>query len=141
MLAVFGLGAYRLSQPRDGSVEYHKKQYLEENKTQLLDKCISYAPIGVQNRWREYRMERVYHHRERLKTLGYFEARVFVLSNRSPYAVRSPFYIQLQPCFANVTWLFSDVTDYGTNSVTIEGPRNELDAIQKAVGRFDVPEE
>ena len=138
--ALVGIVACVLSQPKDGSVEYHKKEYLKESRAKLLDKVLSYAPIRVQRGWGEYRMGRVFHHRERLKKLGYFEERVFVLSNRSPYAVRAPFYTQLQPCFASVTTPFCDVIDYGTNSVTIEGPRHELDAIGNSVRKFDVPE-
>ena len=138
--ALVGIVACVLSQPKDGSVEYHKKQYLKENRVQLLDKVFGCGPHSLQNRWREYRMERVFHHRERLKKLGYFEERVFVFSNRSPYAVRAPFYTQLQPCFAGATASFCDVVDYGTNSVTMEGPRHELDAIENSVRKFDVPE-
>jgi hypothetical protein len=80
---VIGVAAYMLSQPRRGTVEYHKKKYLEAHETGPVGEwIILHAPVAVHDLYWKPREKRTDFHRNALLEAGYFAQREFIVSNR-----------------------------------------------------------
>jgi hypothetical protein len=141
VLALLGIAtALRLffSEPRNGSVQYHKEQYLIGSGA--MDKWIqNNAPGIVTAFWMNRRVERSQFHYDALMKSGYFEEREFTLSNRSPKAVLYP-QRELHRYLTNVNYRLTIILSAGSNTVTIRAPREDMDELEKAVRKFDVPE-
>jgi hypothetical protein len=137
-LGVAGVLHLLFSGPRSGSMQYHKEHYLKSNTA--VDKWIqNNAPGVVTAFWFSRKVEHAAFHYEALTKLGYFEEREFVLCNRSPKAVLYP-QMELQRYLTNVSSSLIYIVPTASNSVTIRAPRDEMDAVEKAVREFDLPE-
>jgi len=149
VLAVLGVGAYLLSQPSKGSVEYHKEKYREayewsnptrDAQTPVVDWIILHAPDAV-NRffWRRNR-KRIDFHRNALLEAGYLVQRDFVVSNRPASDLASD--------LRKMSYVFTDTNDVAgipffwsaTDGVRVRARASDIAKWEDVIRRFDVPE-
>ena len=137
-LAVSGVGGYVLSQPRMGSVEYHKKKCLEIGP-KMFDSWVSRrAPRRVRTMYVAWQLQKFNFHRDALLRLGYLETRLLVVTNRTPDDVASALRTATTP---DVTWDFGGVFPFETNKVEVTAPRDEMVRWEKLIREADVPTE
>ena len=139
-LVAIGAGAYLLSQPRHGTVEYHKKQFVKLLYYGRLDNWVEKnGPARFQKFWMDRRYKRLFFHRDALVKLGYVKTRTFIISNSTPTQVARAI---MSPSYAttNISRDFAGIQNVGPDSVTILGPRDEMHAWEKLIREADVPE-
>ena len=134
VLAVIGVGGYVLSRPRKGSVEYHKVK-LSEGQTSLDRWIKNYSPSRVKDYWFRRRGAQADFHRKALIQLGYFEERVFVLSNCFSDEV-----IKSLPD-TNTNFELTDTFDVGSTMIKVVGPTNAIRAWEGLIREVDRPQE
>jgi hypothetical protein len=131
VMAVIGLTAYFLPQPKEGTVEYHKRKYAETGlPAWVLNKGV---PGFVREFYdRRYLRDSVFH-RTALVNLGYLKESVFVFSNVSISNVRIEWPIEMDG--------FTSIT-YGmpSNGITVVARPELTDKIGDAMRKADVPE-
>jgi hypothetical protein len=134
-LVVISVGAYLFSQPsqRKGTVDYHKEEYLY--RMRIIEKRIGnrYPAFAQRFLLKRHTEQAAFHYRQ-LMDAGYFEDRVFTLSNRSPQMVRIDQYLTNTD-----EWLFR-VIPVSSNAVKIRAPREARAEIESAVRMFDTPQ-
>jgi len=85
VVVAIGVGTYLLSQPRRGTVEYHKRKYAEAGMPEwVLKKGV---PAVLQNLYERRFVREFEFHRSALIELGYLERRLFVVTNRTPLEI------------------------------------------------------
>src|SRR5688572_26567324 len=85
---VIGVGVYVLTQPRKGTVEWHKREYQKTRQWGVIDEVVRRYGSQVSKAHRKKRKEdRIDYHRKELIKLGYLEERVVIIHNRSAYDV------------------------------------------------------
>jgi len=132
VMAVIGLAAYFLPQPKEGTVEYHKRKYAETGVPDwVLNKGV---PGFVRDFYdRRYLRDSVFH-RTALVNLSYLKESVFVFSNVSiSNVVRTEWPIEMDG--------FTSIT-YGmpSNGITVVARPELTDKIRDAIRKADVPE-
>jgi hypothetical protein len=143
VIVVLGLVAFVLSGPRKGSVEYHKKAYLQLREGSKFRNTLRLAWSKIDRRAAEpsqERIERMGRHHAALWSLGYLDEKVFLVSNREPAAVADALWLTLGRAFTNDTLPLVAISDIGTNSVTVEGPREEMFKWEMLIREADVTE-
>jgi len=135
VLAVAGTCGYVLSQPKKGSVEWHKKQYKRAAGTP--GKWIGVAPGFVRETWLKRRADNLRFHREALVESGYLTRREFTVSNVSPAAYSGVGQV--------VRWLVRNGDDFlwavwtDTNVVTVTAPAAAMKKAGELIQAADVP--
>jgi hypothetical protein len=133
---VISIAAYVLSQPRKGTVEYHKRKYLEAGVPQWA--LVKGVP-GFVRHFYERRFSHAFEfHRRALIDGGYLRESVFVVSNASAGNVMRTVQTQLPEYireFTSMTWFASD-----PNAITVIAPRERIDEIGEAIRKTDVLE-
>jgi hypothetical protein len=134
VLAIVGVSRYLVSQPRKGTVDYHKKEYLY--RVRVLETMPGKRyPAFVENfLLKRHTKQGVFHYRELLRA-GYFEDRVFTLSNRSPYTA-----VRIGQYLTNTDERLLAVISVSSNAVKIRAPREAAAEVEVAVRIFDTPE-
>jgi hypothetical protein len=160
ILSVIGIAAFFFSQPKKGSVEWHKRKYVA---------ALDYQPLVMRahNLWRgirgkpdayvyfyldenEREKERravIERHQRALIDAGYFERREFPLSNRTADEVLSESYRLVR---SEVQWrrlqqaLLVDLpfrwdADRGTNVLIIVAAREDMPTLAETIRKADVP--
>jgi hypothetical protein len=132
VMAVIGLAAYILPQPKEGTVEYHKRKYAETGvPTWVLHK-------GVPGFVRDFYARRSYRdsvfHRTALVNLGYLKESVFVFSNVSISNVVRIEWPSEMDGFTSIS--------YGmpSNGITVVARPELTDKIGNAIRKADVPD-
>jgi len=136
-LVVVGVSTYLLLQPRKGSVEYHKSEYLRLwNSRSGLDRWIMQKSTRQIVGWR-LRQNSKYRefHVEALKELGYLETGVFVVSNRPGDLIEKV----LDGAFGrtNMAHDFIFIGECGSNTLTVVHPHEERHLWQQVVSEAD----
>src|SRR5688572_4876131 len=77
---------YVLDRPRMGTVEYHKKKYLEivSGSFDNWVRIRRYAPESIANMYRRRQAKKLRFHQDALMKLAYLQTRWFVVTNRTP---------------------------------------------------------
>jgi hypothetical protein len=143
---VIGMVAFFLSQPTKGSVEWHKREYLDAwkrlNEQTLTDKVKHFlnriAGRKVTRQvWPREDHERVQSHRAALLTLGYLDQQAFDFTNCSRAQVLS------SPAFAfahrGSQREFVMVTIQDTNTLHIIALREDMPLFVEAIRKVDKP--
>jgi hypothetical protein len=92
---VIGVAAYVLSQPKEGTVEWHKREYLDAMRWRWSDRLEVMWDRVTDKSNRRYRvfhpedLKRRNAHQAALVRLGYLQERTFYLTNRSAGEVAS----------------------------------------------------
>ncbi len=129
-----GVGANRLSQPRKGSVEWHKQACENEArrifKPTLFDRVRRACDLPSRpNRYRE--------HRQALVDLGYLEERQFVLTIEPAKALPALHRWATNELQQDRLWSMDVISN---NILTIRAERHSLGKWENAVRKIDVPE-
>jgi hypothetical protein len=135
LLVIGGVSSYVLWPLRKGTLEYHKKQCIEEfYETGLLGRINEHGPRLFRGAYLTRRQARLNFHRQALLDLGFLQKRVFVLSNVAPdhsmFWLLSP---MSDPAFGGARTIIG-------NSVVIIAPSDEMPVLEDAVRKFDIPE-
>jgi hypothetical protein len=139
---VIGVAAYTLLPPKRGSVEYHKKKYLEAHDMGVVGKWINGGPAGLQDLYWLPKYKRIDFHRNALLEGGYFARRVFVVSNRAAEDLFTDLHKIRFEVFTDTndiagTPLFSRV---GTNRIEVLARAIDMDKWDDVIRKLDVPE-
>jgi len=145
-VVLIGAVAFFLSQPKKGSVEWHKRGYLDAckrlNEETLADKAKQFlnritGRKVVRQVWPRDAYERVQTHRAALLTLGYLGQQGFDLTNCSRAQLLS------SPAFAFAVRgsqpEFLLVTIQDTNSLHIIAVREDMPLFVEAIRKVDKP--
>ena len=133
-MVVIGGAAYFLSQPKEGTVEWHKQACESEArrifKPTLFDRARRLCDLPARgNRYRE--------HRQALVDLGYLQERQFTLTNKPKKVLPALHRWATNQLPQDRLWSM-DVTS--TNILTIRAERHSLVKWEEAVRRIDGPE-
>ena len=148
MLVAVGVSAYLFSQPRKGTVDYHKLQYLRATSREPFR-------IHAKNLWERLRGSSAGHisfelvsyedqekHQRKLIKLGYLIEREFVVSNRPAEWVADDVmkgWPVRERTGKRVDEDFSDVSDRGTNVVVVICRAKDLLVFSNEVRQADIP--
>ena len=134
VLIAIVLGTYLFSQPRRGTVEYHKRKYEEAHEVGVVGKWInSSGPAILQELYWRPKRRRIDFHLKALLEAGYLERREFVVSNRPARAIRLKI---LDEDFAGIPCF----THVGTNRIEVLAIASEMGRWENAIREADVPE-
>jgi hypothetical protein len=136
-VVVIGVLAVWLSQPKKGSVEYHKSAYLRAIPGP--GKWLGFAPRVVQQAWSARRTERLAFHWEALQENGYLRDSGFVVSNVAPSDVAQTVLDRVSGLgskHSHFVW----VSDTDSNVVVITAPMAVMKQLEEWVRAADVPE-
>ena len=134
--AVICVGVYVLSQPRKGSVEYHKRKYLQAGVPDWTRK--NGIPAGVRRFYLRRFGRELEFHRGALIDAGYLKERVLLVSNCSPFKVVQAAEIELSENIAEFTSIAWDTPD--TNAISVIAPAEWIEKIAHAIRKADLPE-
>lgn len=134
---VIGVAAYVLSQQKEGTAEYHEKQYRKIRQVSAVDRLVfTRGPQWLRQAWINRRQRRLFYHHDALLRLGYFEQRVFSISNQPPLKIVRAVYSQAGFTVED----FSRVTGTHTNSITVLASSDEMAKWEELIPKADVPE-
>jgi hypothetical protein len=134
---LIGVAAYFLSEPRKGTVEYHRRKYAEVGAPRWVAK--EAVPGFVRNFYRRrYNLQREFH-RTALIDSGYLKQRFFVVSNSSPLSVWRTAAHDLLVEMPKEVWSFSWIQQTNTNTLMVVAPRDWCEKIGDAIHKADVP--
>jgi len=134
-VAVIGVAAYFLSQPRKGTLEYHKKGFLRAKNSWLLGKWLAKPAMSRLNRvYCQYKAERAVFHEEALIELGFLHYRTFALSNSQPYeAVYKLRTDSGGALLFNPDLAYCEFMEAGTNGVFVVGTASVIDRCKEVI--------
>jgi hypothetical protein len=136
-VVVIGVAAYFLSQPRKGSVEYHKREYLRINKrgssVPWVDRRSVPHIVGSFYGWRLSRQSDF--HYSALIEAGYLRKSVFMISNSPALDVLQAARIEWPPHVIEIIRISWD-----TNRITITAPSDWIEKLGPAIREADAPE-
>jgi hypothetical protein len=142
VLVVGGL-AHVLSQPRTGTIEYHKKEYVAAFRKGALADLVVDRGVTAADRldWKS-RRRRIEFHRDALISAGFFEQKEFILSNRPPRDALRKLLADFARVFTNETDVLGAPLIRGitTNRVIIAGEARVMREVERLVREADVPE-
>ena len=152
IVSVIGVALFFLSQPKKGSAEWHKREYLRATKGDLRTRA--------QSMWLRIRgkadpfvllsseMPRLAEHQRALIELGFLEKQELVFSNRTAEGVlfagsfesmRSN--LLADPRLKQLQWEFVEMTpSTQETSIILVAPRHAFAALEEFFRKADVPE-
>ena len=136
-LVGIGVGTYLFSQPRNGTVEYHKRKYLQ---TGVPRWALAKGVPSIVRGFYERRFSReVEFHRSALIDAGYLAESVFVISNCSvekavPAFHQSDLPKEAREFLCTIWWTPAPIM------ITVIAPRESMKEIAEAIRKSHVPE-
>jgi len=122
ILSAIGTAVFFVLQPKKGSVEWHKRKYLEAYDTGVLAALVVDRGMNAVDRmhWK-FKRKRIEFHRQALIDAGFFEQKQFVFSNRPPREAIRQVLSNSVAAFTNTTDLleFPVIREITTNSITV----------------------
>jgi hypothetical protein len=135
VLLVIGVAAYMLSQPRKGTVEYHKVEFLRATK---LGPMTSYLEeMGVINDPKRSRRE---FHRQQLLKAGYLTTATFVISNRPLHDAFLEVWAGLSGVLTAEEEVFVDRRWKSPDMIIVVAPNETMKSVEGFIRKLDVPE-
>ena len=129
-----------LSGPKRGSVEYHKKGYLDLDCIAVPGKWLRYAPVFVKDRYFWKNAKRKTFHLVALVESGYLVRREIVITNGLPRYVElmvSRPWNHVRSNASDLVWIGRPI---GSNAVVITAPAAMINEVEEWVRKADVPE-
>jgi hypothetical protein len=143
---MIGVTAYLLSEPKQGSVEWHKREFLRAQDWGIVDEGIH--RFGSQ-RWmsarRDWKINRMAHHQNALIKFGYLAERSVVLHNRTISDVLSNLTVVTVSLFTNrmvqldEEFLDLDFQTPDTNVIRLIAIKRDIDTWEQLIRKADVP--
>jgi hypothetical protein len=149
IVSVIGIATYFVSQPKKGSVEWHKREYLRATEEAWRIGLKPRWSDKIVNHWRQLRGQpninyhaEVADHQEALIGLGYLQVRTFVVSNRPVDYVASNIWFRASvETRTNILDSFSRMsTARGANLIDIVARKDDMPKWEEMVRQADVPE-
>ena len=129
--------------PKKGSVEYHKKAFLEAHYTEpWVHNILARAPKELRSAYFRRKEDEIDFHRRSLVELGFLAEQVFVISNQPTGQVADllRFEVAVQGGSLYSGQInFAVVREETTNSIRVIGLRNRMDELVELVRKCDVP--
>jgi hypothetical protein len=138
-LAIIGIVAYLLSQPKEGTVEYHKRKCAEAGVPEwVLKKGVPRTP----RRFYERRFTREFDfHTTALINAGYLKESVLVISNSSPMSVwHTAATSDLLGAMPKDVWDCSVIQQTNANTLRVVVPGEWIEKVTEAIHKADVPD-
>jgi len=149
ILAVLGVVAVVLTRPKEGSIAWHKREYLsayEGSWEQRAEKGLNRLFGKPTPSWPAGRWDLIEKHQRALIELGYLEERKLVLSNRAGNVMA----VAANTVRANRsadpglerlrdTHRFIFVSAPETNTLVIVAPRDDMPVLVEVIRKADVP--
>ena len=139
-LVAIGVGAYLFSQPRQGSVEYHKKEFVK-SYNRLGRKGIAslwFLPDRVRGFYSDWQSRRWEFHERALMNAGYLSSASFKVSNALAYNVARAARADLSMNGLDAPLVMLGVSSNDT--VVCIAPVDAMERVRQAVDKFDVLE-
>lgn len=155
-IVVISVGAFVLTRPKEGSIEWHRRKYLaawdRQHENTLVDR-LKRKYHGVTRTTPRMRttvefhehlkamqknLDEIREHREALVRLGYLIERQFVLSSRHTNNMATTVWKTLgrgPEVINGQAWMLS-----GTNLIFVSAPRNMMPKYEKLIYKLDMPE-
>jgi hypothetical protein len=138
-IVAIAMGARLLSQPKKGSVEWHKREYLRAHAMPSTWRGVRYfvQPGFAQPEYWNQRARRIHFHRQALLESGYLTEREFVVSNRPAQDVAEALLgsVELRKDYPFVCPMWIE-----TNVVAVIARPGEMDKVGKWIREADVRE-
>jgi hypothetical protein len=135
--------AFVLSRPRKGSVQYHKKAFLEAHYSgRLTHWILAHAPKELRSAYSRRQQDQIEFHRRSLVELGFLTERVFVISNQ-PSEVANLLRLQVQiqgGSLVSGQINFAVVRDETTNSVKVTARPADMVELEELIREADLRE-
>jgi len=134
---VIGVAAYVFSQPRKGTVEYHKQKYVEAVTLGAFGVWLKEHPVPdfVRNEYAGWKYRRMQFHQQSLVDARYLTQTVFVVSNR--VAVIAGARLNLSSALSEADYRFTSLWDATTNTVAVLGPTHCMQIIAQTIRDSD----
>jgi len=137
-VVVIGVGVFFFSQPKRGSVEWHKREYLKASHWGIADEGVfRYGSQNWKNARFERKEERIESHRKALIDLGYLEARTIIVYNRGAFAVLSN--VVANYSVAGLNEDFLSFEDTNTNVIRLVTVKQDVSRWEELIKTTDVP--
>lgn len=143
-VVVIGVAAYLVSQPKEGTVEWHKREYRRAcerlYRNTLIDKvrAICGRVIRIGPRSTEKEPEIIRHHEQALIKARYFSERKFALTNDAT-DVMARLGMLLIKASTNLTG-YPSVQWASISSIRVVGPAKDIPLWEEMVRQADVTE-
>jgi hypothetical protein len=135
LVVVIGVGAYVLSQPKEGTVEWHKEQWVKANTktpvTQLMK--LGIVPRTIRQAYFRGAEERAALHWQALVDAAYLTQRVVAVSN---HPVLPRLWKDINDTFTNDTPTFTIIRRTNFN-LTVTAPAEAIDRIEEIIRKDD----
>jgi hypothetical protein len=140
-VVVIGVVVFLFSQPKNGSVEYHKRKYKEIEFSRTFIERVSYrGPRWLYDAYWSQKKKHIDFHRKALLRAGYLRERDYVISNAEPYVVLHAFAVALAD--RRVSWpVHTELSTLsnGLTQIRVSTSTNQLDKLDEVVREADVP--
>jgi len=141
VLMVIGVAAYFLSEPKQGSVEWHKREFLRAQHWGIAEEGI--YRFGSR-RWMSARIDektsRMTYHQNALIKFGYLEERPVVLYNRSVFDVLTNLIVILDTnAMEHLSEEFLDFQTPDTNVLRVIAIKRDIDTWEQLIRKADMP--
>ena len=147
-LVASGVSWYLLSQPRKGTLEYHKRKYVEAHletarRDPIGDWIRLHAPMAVDDLYWRPKLKRLDFHRNALLEAGYLVEREFVVSNRPARSICDDLYKVRNDVFndtndlAGIPFFYWNGT---TNRISVLARAIDVDYWEDVIRKADVRE-
>jgi hypothetical protein len=137
IIAVIGVLAF--SEPRKGSTEWHKREYLRARAGRWTDDAVNFVRralgMGIHSSELDERKRDI--HRDALLKLGFLEERTFVVSNREADIVAREATRAHPGIWEKQLWT---VYLIDTNELMVVDVREEMPQWEELIHKADVPE-
>ena len=143
-----GVGVYVLSQPKRGSVEWHKSEYLKfaSGGSQIGKWICDYGPEALAQRLEKLRDQHIVRHRDALVRLGYLARTTLVVSNAAVDDIADRVLVNMCDFYPlpprrwepkNVDYQFFSY-EKGTNFIEIFCNKDDVREWQRVIAKADV---
>lgn len=147
VIVAMGVAAYMLSQPKEGTVEYHQEQfgkiYNDGKATRIGQTILRYGPDRLKLAYMRNRSKRLDFHRRALVKHGYLVENAFILSFRPAREVANRLQPALHDMFAyghdGPRFSFGAVNAPSTNKLVVIDTPKRMERWSNVVANIDVP--
>ena len=148
IIVAMGVAAYMLSQPKQGTVEYHQQQfrkiYNDGKATRIGQTILRYGPGRLKLAYMRNRAKRLDFHRRALVKHGYLVEKVFLLSFRPAREVANRLHPAVHDMFEyshdGPLFSYGAVNAPSTNKLMVIDTPMRIERWSNVVANIDVPE-
>jgi hypothetical protein len=138
LVAVVCVGAYLLSRPKKGSVEYHVAG-IKAARAGLLARMARSSPLGIRTLYKDWRSHQLTYHRGALVQAGYLIEKDFIVANVSADIVAQELRVATYDDPRSVgDWDFMEIRWLNGDNVRAVGTTNLVKLWEEMIPKIDV---